>query len=56
LDICGSSKLTRILTRRNVHPLGGQNMTKGNPSPNQQSKMRLIQTIGKIILSIRLKN
>jgi hypothetical protein len=32
--------------------LGEQSRTKGNPHPNQQSKTRLIQKIGKITLSI----
>jgi hypothetical protein len=43
---------TQISTGRNAHSLGEQSRTKGNPHPNQQSKTRLIQKIGKIILSI----
>jgi hypothetical protein len=52
LDIRGLNKPTRISTRRNVHLLGKQSRTKKNPHPNQLSKMRLIQKIEKIILSI----
>jgi hypothetical protein len=55
LDIHGLNKPTRISTGRNVHLLGEQSRTKGNPHPNQQSKMRLIQKIGEIILSIWLR-
>jgi Retroviral aspartyl protease len=43
---------TRTSTGMNAHLLGEQSRTKGNPHPNQQSKTRLIQKIGKIILSI----
>jgi hypothetical protein len=46
------TELTWISTGRNAHLLGKQNRTKENLFPNQQSKMRLIQKIGKIILSI----
>jgi hypothetical protein len=52
LDIHGLNKPTWILTGRNEHSLGEQNKTKENPHPNQQSKMKLIQKIGKIIPSI----
>jgi Reverse transcriptase (RNA-dependent DNA polymerase) len=44
------------LTGRNTHLLGEQNRIKGNLYPNQQSKTRLIQKIGKITLSTWLKN
>jgi hypothetical protein len=52
LDIRGLNKPTQILTGRNADLLGKQSRIKRNPHPNQQSKTRLIQKIGKIILSI----
>jgi hypothetical protein len=54
LDIHGLNKLTQILTGRNAHSLGKQKRTKGNPLPNQQLKMRLIQKTGKVNLIEKL--
>jgi hypothetical protein len=52
LGICGLNKPIWISTERNAHSLGKQNRMKRNPHLKQLSKTRLIQKIGKIILSI----